>query len=448
MNKESEQKRSDENQETVGEQPMATVMIGDSRITLLGTAHVSRSSAEKVKELIETGDYDAVAVELCPSRYNSIVNPDALAKMDLFQVIREGKASMVAASLALGAFQQKAAEQMGIQPGAEMRQAIDCAKAAKLPVLLVDREVGITLKRIYRNVPWWRRMNLIAGLVASVVSSEKVSEEEIERLKEGDILESTFAQFAEEEQDLFQPLIGERDEYMVARLQQEVAKHPHENILVVIGAGHLAGMLKRLESFSTNSESAVSSRTDLQTNAQTGAQAEPSPQAPASATALAHIADETVNRLDTVPPGMRWLKYFPWLIVALVFVGFGIGFYRSPELGWDLVLDWVVINGGLAALGALIAAAHPLTIIGAFLAAPLTSLNPTVGAGMVTAAIELYFRRPTVGDFSKLRTDTTTISGWWKNRVTRTLLVFMFSTIGSAIGTYVAGFRIFGKLSG
>lgn len=413
LNKESVAVEENENQEDVAEQPMATVMIGDSRITLLGTAHVSRTSAEKVKELIETGDYDAVAVELCPSRYNSIVNPDALAKMDLFQVIREGKASMVAASLALGAFQQKAAEQMGIQPGAEMREAIDCAKAATLPVLLVDREVGTTLKRIYRNVPWWRRMNLIAGLVASVVSSEKVSEEEIERLKEGDILESTFAQFAEEEQDLFKPLIGERDHYMVARLQQEVANHPHENILVVIGAGHLAGMVKRFEEVLPTTDS----------------------------------ADDVISELDTVPVGMRWLKYFPWFIVALVFLGFGIGFSRSPEMGWSLVMDWVLINGGLSALGAFIAAAHPITIIGAFIAAPLTSLNPTIGAGMVTAAIEVYFRRPKVGDFSMLRTDTTTISGWWKNRVTRTLLVFMFSTLGSAVGTYVAGFRIFGRLS-
>ncbi len=416
--------------ENENQEPMATVMIGDSRITLLGTAHVSRTSAEKVKELIETGDYDAVAVELCPSRYNSIVNPDALAKMDLFQVVREGKASMVAASLALGAFQQKAAEQIGIQPGAEMREAIDCAKAAKLPVLLVDREVGITLKRIYRNVPWWRRMNLISGLVASVVSKEKVSEADIEKLKEGDILESTFAQFAEEEQDLFKPLIGERDEYMVARLQQEVAKHPHENILVVIGAGHLAGMVKRFEAGAADNDSVVQSKQESEENS------------------LAHVADETIARLDAVPVGASWFKYFPWIIVALVFLGFGIGFSRSPEMGWQLVMDWVLINGGLAALGALLAAAHPLTVIGAFLAAPLTSLNPTIGAGMVTAGIEVYLRRPKVGDFEKLRADTTTIKGWWRNRVTRVLLVFMFCTLGSAIGTYVAGFRIVGRLSG
>jgi pheromone shutdown-related protein TraB len=415
---EQEVEQQQEQERSKGE-PIAHVTIGNSRVTLLGTAHVSRTSADKVKELMDTGEYDAVAVELCPSRYNAIIDPDALARMDLFQVIRDGKASMVAASLALGAFQQRAAEQMGIEPGAEMRQAINSAQEAKLPVLLVDREVGVTLKRIYRNVPWWRRMNLISGLLASVIAKQEVSEEEIERLKEGDILESTFAQFAEEEKDLFLPLIGERDEYMVARLKQEINKHPHENILVVIGAGHLSGMVKYLRE----------EEMQLDTNQH-------------------EKPDQVIKRLESVPPGAKWPKYLPWIIVGLVFLGFIIGFSRSPSLGWSLVVDWVVINGGLAALGALIAAGHPITVIGAFLAAPLTSLNPTIGAGMVTAAIEVFFRRPKVGDFSHLRNDATTVRGWWSNRVTRTLLVFLFSTIGSAIGTYLAGFRIFDRLSG
>jgi len=133
--------------------------------------------------------------------------------------------------------------------------------------------------------------------------------------------------------------------------------------------------------------------------------------------------------------------------VALILTGFLIGFQRSPELGWTLVMEWVVINGGLSALGALLAGGHPMTIITAFVAAPITSLNPTIGAGMVTAAAELYFRKPQVGDFSALRHDTTHWQGWWKNRVSRTLLVFIFSTLGSAIGTYLAGFRIIEKLA-
>lgn len=396
---------------TQRQEPVVTIDQGDSRITLLGTAHVSRASAEKVKELIATGDYDAVAVELCPSRYHAMLDPDALARMNLFEVLRKGKAPMVTASLALGAYQQRMAEQLGIEPGAEMRVAIESAKAANLPVLLIDREVGVTLKRIYRNIPWWRRFYLLAGIMASVVSREQVSEEEIERLKEGDVLESAFSQFADQQRDLYLPLIDERDRYMAARLREEIAHTPHRHILAVVGAGHMRGISTYL-------------RQD---------------QAPSV---------EDLTALNQVPAPSRWLKLFPWLIVALVLLGFALGFARSPALGRQLIVDWVLINGGLAALGALIAAAHPLTILAAFAFAPITSLNPMVGIGMVAAAIEAFLRKPQVGDFSRLRTDTTHLRGWWRNRVAHIFLIFLLSTLGSALGTYIAGFRIFERLAG
>jgi len=393
------------------QEPIVHIQVGNSRITLLGTAHVSRASAEKVKELLSTDEYDSVAVELCPSRFNSLVDPDSLARMDLFRVIREKKVLMVMASLALGAFQQRMAEQFDIEPGAEQREAIKAANDSHRPVLLIDREIGVTLKRVAHNVPWWQRFALFTGLIASVISHEEVSEEEIERLKEGDILETTFAQFADEQEALYLPLIDERDQYMAARLLEEVLKDGHENVLAVVGAGHLKGIQNYLEA---------------------GIQ-EPA---------------ERIKTLDQMPIPSTWPKLIPWFIVALILVGFGIGFSRSPELGWQLISDWVLINGGLSALGALIAAAHPLTVATAFLAAPLTSLNPTVGAGMVTAAAEIYLRKPEVGDFTQLRKDTVHIKGWWKNRVSRILLVFILSTLGSAIGTYVAGFRIFDRLAG
>ncbi|MCE7913717.1 MAG: TraB/GumN family protein [Nitrosomonas sp. PRO4] len=393
-------------------EPIKTVRVNNCTITLLGTAHVSKASADKVQELIATEKYDAVAVELCPSRHKVIVNPDAMAKMDLFQVIKNGQASMVAASLALGAFQQRMAEQLGIEPGAEMRVAIKDAQAAKLPVLLIDREIGTTMKRIYRSVPWWKRMNLFAGLIASVISKEKFNADEIERLKEGDVLESSFAQFAENEKELFRPLISERDEYMSARLIKECKENGYQHILAVIGAGHLNGMVRQLEAQKI---------------------ADP---------------DEQITQLETIPPSSSWFKYLPWLIVALIVTGFVIGFMRSPEMGTAMVIDWIVINGGLSAIGAAIAFAHPLSVLTAFLAAPLTSLNPTIGAGMVVAAVETYLRKPKVGDFNRLRADTTSLKGWWSNQVTRILLIFIFSTLGSAIGTYVAGFRIFEQLSG
>jgi pheromone shutdown-related protein TraB len=392
-------------------EPLRTVRVNNCNITLLGTAHVSKASADKVQELIATGKYDAVAVELCPSRHRVIVNPDAMAQMDLFQVIKNGQASMVTASLALGAFQQRMAEQFNIEPGAEMRVAIKDAQAAKLPVLLIDREIGTTLKRIYRNVPWWKRFTLFAGLIESVISKEKFSAAEIEKLKEGDVLESSFAQFAENEKDLFRPLISERDEYMSARLIKECSENNYQHILAVIGAGHLNGMVQQLETQSITNP------------------------------------DERIAQLDTIPASSQWFKFIPWIIVALILAGFVIGFTRSPEIGTAMIVDWIVINGGLSALGAAIAFAHPLSILTAFLAAPLTSLNPTIGAGMVVAAVETFLRKPKVGDFNRLRADTTSLKGWWRNRVTRILLIFILSTLGSAIGTYVAGFRIIEQLS-
>jgi pheromone shutdown-related protein TraB len=204
-------------------EPQAVILLGETRITLLGTAHVSRQSADKVRELLSSGNYDAVAIELCNSRYQAITNPDNLAKMDLFQVLREGKTSMVMANLALSAYQQKMANELGIEPGAEMKAAIEVADQQSIPVSMIDREIGTTLKRIYRNIPWWRKLTLVSALLASSLSNEKVSEEDIEQLKQGDILESALSGLKENERSLFEPLIGERDQYMALRLRSELA---------------------------------------------------------------------------------------------------------------------------------------------------------------------------------------------------------------------------------
>lgn len=397
--------------ETPADHLVRTVDAGATTFTLLGTAHVSPESVADVRREIDTGRYDAVAVELCESRHNALMNPRALEEMDLFHVIRTGKAGMVAASLALGAYQQRLAEQFQIRPGAEMEAAIQRARDGGLPLYLVDREIGVTLKRIYRRTPWWQRLMLVSGLFASLFSRERIDAEEIERLKEGDILESTFSEFADRSRVLYDTLIHERDRFMAARLLSEAAKHRPRRVLAVVGAGHLAGL-----------EAAL--REGI---------AEP---------------ETEVRRLSHTPPRARWVRAIPWLVVALVLTGFFIGFNRSTSLGIELVLEWVLINGALSALGAAVALAHPLTVITAFVAAPLTSLNPTVGAGMVTAAAEMALRKPQVRDFRALRGDVTRLRGWWRNRVARTLLIFLLSTLGSAVGTYLAGFRIAGKLFG
>lgn len=390
--------------------PLKTVQVGDTAYALLGTAHVSTESAKDVEQLIASGHFDAVAIELCEARYQHLANPDEIGNLDLFQVFRQGKAGMVAASLALGAFQQRIADQSGITPGAEMRCAIEASQARHLPLLLVDRDVGTTLRRIYHNVPWWQRFGLITGLMGGLLSRQEISREDIERLKEGDMLEATFSEFAAQSERLYAPLIRERDRYMALRLAEQAPPGRYRHVLVVMGAGHLKGTAEHLKA--------------------------PLPEAP----------EQERRALDTTPTRSRLWKALPWLITLLVVSGFAIGFSRNTELGWQLVMEWFLINGILSGGATLIALAHPLTALATFFAAPLTSLNPTIGAGFVAAGVELYLRKPKVSDFASLRDDVTAIGGWWRNRVSRTLLVFLLATLGSAAATWIAGFRIAGTL--
>jgi pheromone shutdown-related protein TraB len=400
--------------EQLAEQPIRKILRDGICYTLIGTAHVSRASAEAVKQMASSDEYDAIAVELCPARYDALTAERKWTDLDLYKIVREGKAGLVMANLALSAYQRRIAEQFGIEPGAEMKAAAVAAAERDVPLQLIDRDLATTLRRSYASIPWYKRIYLMTGLALGMVSSEEIDEEAVERLKEGDILESTFTEFAEHSPELYQALIGERDRYMVARLRQENPQGGEDrdinNVLVVIGAGHMEGMIKHLEFSEEN-------------------------------------ADEVRTELDQIPPKARWPKVIPWAIMLLVLSGFALGFSRSPELGWELVVTWVAINGGLAALGALIARGHPLTVLSAVVAAPLTSLNPTIAAGMVTGLVESWVRKPKVSDLENLRFDITTVKGWFRNPATRILLVFFLSNLGSAIGTWVAGFRIFGALS-
>jgi pheromone shutdown-related protein TraB len=393
------------------DEPQCEVVLGETRITLLGTAHVSRISVEQVEQLIGSGDYDAVAVELCRSRYAALMDPKSLAQMDLFSVIRQRRVYMVVANLALAAYQQRLADQFGIEPGAEQRAAVRLARERGLPVLLIDREIGITLRRISASLSWWKRYSLFVGLLAALLTTDEVTEDEVERLKEGDVLETAFAEFAQDRQDLYAPLIDERDRYMAAKIRLEAERNGVKRVLVVVGVGHLKGIARALNAGCDDCQARLTA-------------------------------------LEQVPKPSRWPSVLPWLLLLLIIGGLAYGFVQSPALGVDLVVSWVLITGGLCALGTLIAGGHPLTVLAAFLAAPLTTLHPAIGAGMVTGVVELSLRKPSVGDFSSLRGDVATIRGWWRNRVARVFVVFLLSTLGAGIGTYVGGFHIAGKLLG
>jgi pheromone shutdown-related protein TraB len=393
------------------DQPLARVERDGVEYVLLGTAHVSRASVEAVKALVERERFDAVAVELCESRARGIRDPEAFAKMDLFQVIRTGKAGMVFASLALSSFQQRIAEQYAIEPGAEMKAAMREAEMRGLPLWLVDREIGTTLNHAYRGVRFRDRLGIIGGLIASVFSSDEIDEAEIEKLKQGDILEGAFGEFARESKPLYEALIGERDRFMAARLREESLVAPAiMRVLVVIGAGHLAGIEREL-----------------------GAQIE-SPRA-------------VIEPLAAKLPAPKWPKYFAICVMLAIFAAIGYLFWRNAAMGWHALRDWVIYTAALSGIGAAVAGGHPLSVLTAAVMGPLKPLRPPgLSSGVFSGMVEAWLRKPRVADFQSLRKDLLHVSGWWRNRVARTLLVFMLTNLGTIAGEYLAGIRIFSRL--
>jgi pheromone shutdown-related protein TraB len=391
------------------DQPHAIVERDGVRYTLLGTAHVSKASVDAVRAAIDSGQFDSVAVELDEGRLRAISDPDALAKLDLVKVLREGKTALFAANLGLAAYQRRLAEQLGIQPGAELKAAVDDAHARGLPMNLIDRDVGITFKRAAQRLGWWGRMKLATGLATSLFFDEEVGDEEIEKLKQGDLLEASFGEFAKENPALYDTIIAERDRYMAARLLETVGDA--RNVLAVVGAGHLKGLT-----------AALAGET--------------------------RIPSEVTAELEAVETKRR----IPWItltLTALVLGGIGWGFWRGGfDVGADLLLQWVLFMAGGAALGCIAALGHPLGILAAAIVAPLKPFRPGIPPGLVSALIEARLRKPAYPDFLALRDDVQTLRGWYQNRVSRVLLNFILTNLGSSIGFWLAGARIFGKLAG
>ncbi|HEX7338536.1 MAG TPA: TraB/GumN family protein [Rhodanobacteraceae bacterium] len=396
--------------DALADQPVSRVTRDGVEYVLLGTAHVSRASVAAVNAMLATESFDAIAVELCESRAQGIRDPEAIKRMDLFQVIRQGKTGMVAASLALGSFQKRLAEQYGIEPGAEMKAAMHGADDSDAALWLVDRDISTTLKRAWRNLSWRDKLGVLGGLMGSVFEREDIAEEDIEKLKQGDMLEGAFSEFAQNSATLYRSLIGERDEFMAARLRECAAADPAvRRVLVVIGAGHLKGVVHHLQE----------QRDDP-----------------------ALLASE----LSKVPPKARWPKWLAIFLVLAIFVAIGFAFHRDTRLGAEALRDWILLTGGLAAVGAIASGGHPLSVVASFIAAPLKPFRPGIPAGAVGALAEVWVRKPKVADFETLRDDVSHWRGWWRNRVARVFVLFMLVNIGTMIGEYVAGIHILGSL--
>ena len=388
-------------------QPVIEVQRDGVHYTLLGTAHVSKASIDAVHAAIDSGRFDAVAVELDEQRHKALTNPDALAQLDLVKVIRDKKVAPFAANLALAAYQRRLAEQLGIEPGAELKAAATEASARGLSLQLIDRDVGITFRRILQGLGFWDRAKLIGSVGGGLFARDEVSEADIERLKEGDMLESSFGDFARDTPTLFASLIDERDQYMAAKLRER--SDGAKQVLAVVGAGHLKGMSRYL------------------------ADDQRAPQA---------VVDALVQ--------IKQKRNIPWItltLMTLIIGGIAWGYYHGGrDLGRDLLLQWVAWTCGLTAVGALLAGANPLSLLAGTVAAPFKPFRPGLPSGMFSALAEVRLRKPAYPDFLALRDDTQTLRGWYRNKVTRVVLVFMLTNLGTIAGEWMAGARILGKL--
>jgi len=368
--------------------------LGDKEIYILGTAHVSKDSVKDVREVINTIRPDSVCVELCNARYESMFNEQKWKDMDIVRVIKENKAFYLLIQLVLSSFYKKIGDVLGVRPGADMIEAVEAAREVGAQIVLADRDVNVTLRRVWGSLGFFKKMKLLGLLLSSVFSDEEITSDDIEKLKQKDQLEIALEEVARSLPEVKERLIDERDIFLAEKIKSATGK----KIVAVVGAGHVNGIVKNL-----SKENDISPLMELPKK----------------------------GKLATI---LKWIV--PVLIIGLIVYGFIKG---GRELSIESISIWIGVNGTLSALGVALALGHPITILAAFFAAPLTSLNPMIAAGWVAGLVQAWIRKPKVSDIEELPQAIGSVKGFWTNPVTKILLVVVFANIGSSIGTFLAG---------
>jgi pheromone shutdown-related protein TraB len=370
-----------------------TILEQDGRtIYLVGTAHVSAESVQEVKDLIEQVQPDVVCVELCAPRYKALTSESAWRELDIFKVIREGKTLFLLANLAIGAYQRRIGDELGVKPGSELLAAARKAEEVGARVELIDRDIHVTLKRTWANLGFWQKNKLLAAIIESLFAREKVSAAEIEELKQQVNLSDMVAALAKELPQVKEPLIDERDQYMLSGVERAGG----QKVVVVVGAAHVPGM-------------------------------------------RAHFGKPVDRaRLEALPPPSRLLRALNWLFPMAILLALVYGIYdRQGGSTEDLFIAWVLPTSLMCSLLTAAAGARLLSLVTAAVASPITTLIPVIGAGMVVGLVEAWLRKPTVEDCERINQDVQTWRGIYRNPVTRVMLVAVASTMGAALGAWI-----------
>jgi pheromone shutdown-related protein TraB len=375
------------------DQNITRIHLDGKEFILIGTAHVSKHSAEQVKEVIESERPDSVCIELDEQRYQSITEGNKWKEADVFKVIKEKKATFLLMNLAISSFQKRIAKQFGINAGQEMIQGIESAKEIGAHLVLADRNIQVTFARIWNGIGLWGKVKLLMQIIYSIFSNESISEEELEKLKSQDMLNAMLDDFTVNFPKLKIPLIDERDQY----LSQKIKEAPGDKVVAVLGAAHVPGIREQIK------------------------------------------REHDLVRLSKLPAKSKAPKILAWAIPLLILAVIAYTFYANPSAGVQQTISWVLWNGSFSAIGAAIAFGHPLAVVTAFVAAPITSLNPLLAAGWFAGIVQAYIRRPSVADFETLSEDVVSFKGFWSNKVTRILLIVVLANLGSTLGTVIGG---------
>ncbi len=371
------------------------IALESKDIYLIGTAHISKTSAETVKNFIVEEKPDSVCVELCQSRYQSLTDPDKWKNTDIITLIKQKKTLLLLVNLILSAFQKRLASKLGLNPGQEMIEAINAAKENNINLVLADRDIQITFTRIWKKLGFFGKLKLFFMLILSIFSNEEITEEEIEKLKSEDVLTAALNELAVSFPRLKSTLIDERDQY----LAEKIKNAPGNRIVAVVGAGHIPGIKEEIHK------------------------------------------EHDLTALTFIPKSSPWLKWIFWGIPIAIIILIISTFRVSTPSGVEQLLQWTIWHGTLAALGAIIATAHPLAILTAFLAAPFTSLNPLLAAGWFAGIVEALVKKPKVEDFENLGS-IVTFGDFFRNRITKILLVVALANLGSSLGTFIGGAKV------
>jgi pheromone shutdown-related protein TraB len=362
-------------------------------IILVGTAHVSRDSAELVERVIDEEKPDVVCVELCQARFDALKQKDKWQETDIVKVIRDNRTSLLLSQLLMVSFQRKIAEKFNINPGEEMLRAIAKAEATGAKIVLADREIRVTLLRTWRMMRFWTKVKFLPEIILSLFIGDDITEEDIENLKKHDVLDLALKTVGEKLPEVKTTLIDERDQYLAHRISHAAGK----KIVAVVGAGHVPGIQQYLDQ---------------------------------------EIDIEAINQ---IPRPSLWARLFGWVfsggIIALFLAGF---FYSGGQASINMILSWSAITATCAAIGAVLMLAHPFTILASALSAPIATLHPLIATGWVAGLVEASLRKPQVKDFLDLKDDITRFSGFFRNKITRLLILVAFVNLTTSIGTFVA----------